>query len=148
VRLPRQGGGSQYVRLPLRPERGQETPHPMTRFLRYTTIGACATAAHYLAMTALVEWARVPAWIASGIGAAIGAQLAFFGNRRFTFEHAGEGLPAWFKFMATALLGALLGMAIVALGVAWGWHYLAAQVLATLCGLVLTYAVNRRWTFT
>ena len=119
----------------------------MTRFIRYAAIGAGATAAHYLAMTALVEWARVPAWIASGLGAAIGAQVAFFGNRQFTFDHAGERLPAWFKFMATALMGALLGMAIVAAGVAWGWHYLAAQVLATLCTLVLTYAINRHWTF-
>jgi hypothetical protein len=69
------------------------------------------------------------------------------GARARLDDHAGGGLPAWFKFMATALLGALLGMAIVAMGVAWGWHYLAAQVLATLCSLVLTYAVNRRWTF-
>jgi putative flippase GtrA len=120
----------------------------MTRFLRYAGIGAIATAGHYLAMTALVEWAHVPAWIASGIGAALGAQIAFLGNRHFTFDHQGEAWPAWFKFMGTAALGALLGMAIVAMGVTWGWHYLPAQVLATLSSLGLTYAVNRRWTFT
>jgi putative flippase GtrA len=119
----------------------------MTRFLRYTAVGAIATAGHYLAMTALVEWAHVAAWIASGLGATLGAQIAFLGNRQFTFDHQGDAWPAWFKFMGTAALGALLGMAIVALGVASGSHYLVAQVLATLCSLVLTYAVNRRWTF-
>jgi putative flippase GtrA len=119
----------------------------MTRFLRYTAIGTVATAAHYLAMTALVEWARVPAWTASGLGATLGAQIAFLGNRHFTFDHQGGAWPAWLKFMGTATLGALLGMAVVAMCVAWGWHYLVAQVLATLCSLVLTYAVNRRWTF-
>lgn len=119
----------------------------MTRLLRYTVIGAIATVAHYAAMTALVEWAQIPAWIASGLGATLGAQIAFLGNRHFTFDHHGQAGAAWFKFMATALMGALLGMAVVAVGVAWGWHYLAAQFLATLCGLLLTFAVNRRWTF-
>ena len=119
----------------------------MTRFLRYVAIGACATAAHYLAMSALVEWVRLPAWTASGLGAGLGAQIAFLGNRHFTFAHRGKAGPAWLKFMGTALLGALLGMAIVALGVASGWHYLAAQVVATLTSLAITYAINRRWTF-
>jgi putative flippase GtrA len=119
----------------------------MTHFLRYTAIGAVATAGHYLTMTALVELTHVPAWIASGVGAALGAQIAFLGNRHFTFDHQGKAGPAWLKFMGTAALGALLGMALVALGVTWGWHYLAAQLLATLCSLVVTYAVNRRWTF-
>ena len=119
----------------------------MTRFLRYTAIGAVATAGHYLAMTALVESVQVAPWIASGVGAVLGAQIAFLGNRNFTFGHQGKAGPAWIKFMGTALLGALLGMAIVAVGVGSGWHYLAAQVLATLSSLVLTYALNRRWTF-
>ena len=120
----------------------------MKRLLRYTGIGAVATAVHYAAMSAVVEWAHWPAWTASGLGACIGAQIAFLGNRRFTFDHQGEAWPAWFKFMGTAALGALLGMAIVAWGVAAGAHYLAAQALATLCSLLVTYAVNRRWTFT
>ena len=119
----------------------------MTRFFRYTAIGAGATAVHYAALTALVEWAHWPAWMASGLGACIGAQMAFLGNRKFTFGHQGDAGSAWLKFMGTAGLGALLGMAIVALGVAAGAHYLIAQAVATLCSLLLTYAVNRRWTF-
>ena len=38
-------------------------------------------------------------------------------------------------------------MAIVALGVRLGVHYLVAQVAATLTGLALTFAINRGWTF-
>ena len=38
-------------------------------------------------------------------------------------------------------------MAIVAAGVRLGLHYLLAQVIATGAGLLLTFAVNRRWTF-
>jgi putative flippase GtrA len=117
------------------------------RFTRYGLVGAVATAAHYALLATLVEWLQVPAWIASGLGAALGAQVAFVGNRRFTFDHRGALGPAWLKFQGTALIGALVGMAIVAGGVALGWHYLLAQVVATLAGLVLTFLINRRWTF-
>jgi len=117
------------------------------RFIRYGLVGVLATAAHYALLAALVEGAQVPAWIASGLGAALGAQVAFFGNRRFTFDHRGALGPAWLKFQGTALIGALVGMAIVAGGVALGWHYLLAQVVATLTGLVLTFLINRQWTF-
>ncbi len=119
----------------------------MTRFLRYVGVGAVSTALHYAVLAACVERAHWPAWLASGFGAVVGAQLAFLGNRRFTFGHAGAVGPAWLKFMGTAGAGALLGMAVVALGVALGWHYLAAQVAATLCSLALTFSVNRFWTF-
>jgi len=118
-----------------------------SRFVRYGLVGALATAAHYALLVALVEWAHVPAWLASGLGAALGAQVAFFGNRRFTFDHRGALGAAWLKFQGTAVVGALVGMAIVAGGVALGWHYLLAQVVATLTGLVLTFLINRRWTF-
>jgi putative flippase GtrA len=49
--------------------------------------------------------------------------------------------------MGTALLGGLAGMAIVAAGVALGLHYLLAQAVATAVVLLLTFAVNRAWTF-
>lgn len=116
-------------------------------FSRYTLVGAIATAVHYLALVACVEFGHWPAWLGSGLGATVGAQVAYAGNRWFTFAHRGEISASWPRFMATALLGALLGMAIVALGVRLGVHYLIAQMLATLAGLVLTFAINRAWTF-
>ena len=119
----------------------------MRRLARYTLVGAFATAAHYALLAVLVEIARVPAWLASGLGAALGAQVAFFGNRGFTFDHRGEIAPAWVRFQGTALAGALLGMVIVGVGVRLGLHYLAAQVVATGAALLLTFAVNRAWTF-
>ncbi len=116
-------------------------------FFRYGLIGGIATAVHYAVLILCVETWHGPAYIGSGLGAAVGAQVAFFGNRHFTFEHKGELTPAWLKFQGTALLGALVGMAIVAITVQVGWHYLLGQVLATLTSLVLTFAVNRAWTF-
>ena len=62
-------------------------------------------------------------------------------------SHRGDVARSWVRFQATALLGAGLGMAIVALGVWFGLHYIAAQMLATLTALGLTFLINRRWTF-
>jgi len=119
----------------------------MQRFGRYAGVGALATGVHYAVLVACVELAHWPAWVASGVGALVGAQVAYAGNRWYTFTHRGPLLPSWLRFHATALLGALVGMAVVALGVRLGLHYLVAQVVATLLAMLLTYAVNRGWSF-
>jgi putative flippase GtrA len=77
----------------------------------------------------------------------LGAQVAYWGNRRWTFRHDGRFAQSWPRFQATAAAGAVLGMAIVAAAVRLQLHYLAGQVLATGASLLLTYAVNRRWAF-
>ncbi len=117
------------------------------RFARYLAVGVAATASHWGLLAWLVQRDSVPAWLGSGLGAALGAQVAFFGNRRFTFGHRGALAPAWWRFMGTAALGGGLGMAVVGAGVALGLNYLLAQALATGAGVLLTFAVNRRWTF-
>ena len=119
----------------------------MQHFVRYTLVGAIATAAHYALLAIAVELGHWPAFIASGFGAVVGAQVAFFGNRWFTFGHAGELAPAWLKFQGTALFGAVVGMVVVGTGVRLGVHYLIAQMIATGLSLVLTFAINRAWTF-
>jgi putative flippase GtrA len=114
---------------------------------RYGLVGALATLAHWALLALLVEQATTPAWVGSGCGAVLGAQLAFFGNRRYTFGHDGPLGPVWWRFMGTALLGGLLGMGIVAAGVALGLHYLLAQAVASGASLLLTFAINRVWSF-
>jgi putative flippase GtrA len=118
-------------------------------FIRYTLTGGVATAVHYAVLLALVEWLGVPAPWAAGVGALCGAALGYLGNRHFTFQASGashcQAVP---RFLAVALAGAALNGLIVWLGTQLlGWHYLAAQVLATLVVLGLGYRLNRSWTF-
>ena len=118
-------------------------------FIRYSLTGAAATALHYAVLLALVELLGVAAALAAGIGALCGAALAYLGNRHFTFQGSGashgQAVP---RFVAVALAGAALNSLIVWLGTyAFGWHYLAAQALATLVVLALGYQLNRSWTF-
>jgi putative flippase GtrA len=117
------------------------------RLLRYVAVGASATMVHYALLVAAVEAAHWPPWCGSGLGAAVGAQVAYVGNRWFTFGHRGSARLSWPRFQATALAAASLGMLIVAGATHAHWHYLLGQVLATGAGLLLSYAVNRQWTF-
>lgn len=116
-------------------------------FLRYAGVGVVATAAHYALLAALVELAHWPAPAGAAAGAVFGAQVAFAGNRGFTFAHTGPWLGAWWRFQATAVLGAGVSAATVAIAQAAGLHYLAGQVIGTGLALALTFSVNRAWSF-
>lgn len=120
---------------------------PSAAFWRYAAVGALATASHYALLWWAVEHAHWPPPLAAGAGAALGAQVAFIGNRRFTFGHRGPWLAAWWRFQMTALLGGATSVAVVGAGTLVGVHYLLAQMVATLLALLLTFAVNRRWAF-
>lgn len=119
----------------------------MRRLLSYTAVGVAATAVHYGLLVLCVEAAGWPAPAATAFGAVVGAQVAFAGNRRLTFAHRGPIGRSWRRFQVTAGLGAGFGAALVWLGGRIGLHYLAAQTIATALGLLLTFAINRRWSF-
>jgi len=119
----------------------------MTRLPRYLLVGVVATATQYVLLALWVEFGGWPAWVASGFGAVVGAQVAYVGNRIYTFEYAGALGASWMKFQSTAMIGVLCGMLVVGVAVHLGWHYIVAQVLATVVSVLLTFAINRIWTF-
>lgn len=119
------------------------------QFLRYTLTGAVATSVHYALLLGLVELAQWPAGAAATTGALIGAVVAYLGNRRLAFgASTAPHRQAMPRFAAVALAGALLNGIIVGLAVGLGCHYLLAQVAATLTVLLLTYHLNKTWSFT
>jgi putative flippase GtrA len=119
------------------------------QFFWYIVAGGIATAVHYAVLIALVELSGMAAAPSASIGALCGAAVSYLVNRRITFtgssSNHSQALP---RFMAIALLGALLNGTLVWLGVQQlGWHYLLAQALATVLVLGLTFRLNRIWTF-
>jgi len=114
---------------------------------RYGAVGVAATLSHYAVLVAGVELAHWEAWAASGVGAVVGAQVAYAGNRWFTFGHDGTLGDSWGKFQLIALVGTGLGMAVVKALVGLNLHYLLAQGAATVLVMLLTYQLNRVWTF-
>lgn len=115
--------------------------------LRYAAVGAVATAAHYAVLVGLVEAGLLAPPRAAALGAWVGAQVAFFLNARFTFLSAAVTTRSWLRFQVTATAGALLSFALVAGGGRLGAHYLLAQAAATLVAMLLTFEINRRWSF-
>lgn len=119
------------------------------QFLIYALVGGAATLVHYIVLVALVESNLLAAAPAAFIGALGGALVGFILNYKITFA-AGNGVvhQALMRFLVTATFGAGASAALVWVCVQFfSWHYLAAQILATVLLLVLTYQVNRRWSF-
>jgi putative flippase GtrA len=118
-------------------------------FFWYTLAGGIATAVHYAVLLLLVEVSGFPAAPSAAFGALCGAAVSYLVNRLITFpgttvRHQ-QALP---RFMLIALTGALINGLLVWAGVhLLSWHYLAAQALATILVLGLTYRLNRSWTF-
>lgn len=118
------------------------------RLWRYGLSGALATGVYYALLVALVEGLQARPGLAAAFAAAIGALVAYLLNRRYTFVGAAPHRYALPRFLATAALAAG-GNGLIVSGAAalWGWHYLAAQALATGAVLFLTFHINRRWAF-
>ena len=119
------------------------------QFFWYIVAGGLATAAHYAVLIALVELLVLPAAPSAAFGALCGAGVSYFLNRRMAFSGSSSAhVQALPRFIAIALLGALVNGVLVWLGVQQlGWHYLLAQALATILVMGLTFRLNRLWTF-
>lgn len=118
-------------------------------FFLYVVAGGIATAAHYAVLLVLVEVFAFPAAPSAAFGALCGAAVSYVVNRLMTFSGTlvrhRQAVP---RFVLIAVVGAALNGALVWVGVyLLSWHYLAAQALATLLVLGLTYRLNRSWTF-
>ena len=104
---------------------------------------------HYFVLLALVEMASFAAAPAAMIGALCGAIVGFMLNHKLTFANSKTNARrALARFMAIAVAGAGASGAMVWVCVQLlNWHYLVAQTVATVLLLVVTYQINRRWSF-
>ena len=118
-------------------------------FFWYTLAGGIATAVHYAVLLIAVDGLGFSPAPSAAIGALCGAAVSYLVNRLITFPGASlryqQAIP---RFLVVAAAGALLNGGLVWAGVhLLVWHYLAAQALATIVVLGLTYRLNRSWTF-
>lgn len=117
-------------------------------FFRYGFTGAIATAVHYVVLFYLVEILDIKPWIATGLGALCGAAVAYIGNRKFTFLSNTPNRIALPRFLVIAALGAALNsLQVWVLTNYFDMYYFAAQVIATIIVLIVTYHLNKQWTF-
>lgn len=118
------------------------------QFLTFALIGLVGTGVHYLVLIALVSGIDVSPVIATSFGAVFGAITNYILNYRLTFRSCKRHSETLVKFFLVAGFGLALNAAIVEAGVSFaGWHYLAAQVIATVVVLFWGFATNKLWTF-
>ena len=117
-------------------------------FMRYAAAGAVGTLAHYAVLLGLVEGRHVTPTVGTTLGFATGAGVNYALNHRLTFQSAQKHRVALPKFLTIAALGLLVNGTIVTVGVRWlGLHYFIPQLAATGTVLLITFFLNRAWTF-
>ena len=119
------------------------------QFLIYSFVGGAATLVHYSVLVGLVEMSLLASAPAAFVGGLSGAAVGFILNYKITFTTSKVLVRlALMRFLFTAAVGAFVSAALVWICVElFDWHYMAAQILATALLLVLTYQVNRQWSF-
>lgn len=119
-------------------------------FIVYAMVGAVGTLVQYAFLFASVSWLHLLDPVkATVIGAFLGAVVNYILNARFTFrQSSGSHQVKFAKFAATAVLGMLLnGLIMHVLNQVMGLNYMLVQLIATVTVLLLTYSINRAWTF-
>jgi putative flippase GtrA len=122
--------------------------HVLVQFVKFGLVGVSNTLIAFAVYTVLLKVFGVWYIAASGIGFAVGAVNGFLLNRRWTFrEHVGDSLtPVRWGVVQTCGLGCNLGLVYLFVH-GLGMDELVGQIPATAIVTVLTFAVNRAWTF-
>jgi putative flippase GtrA len=130
-------GAARILRMPL-----------VAQFVKFGIVGVSNTLIAFAVYTLLLKVFGVWYVAASGIGFAIGAVNGFLWNRAWTFKgHVGDALTPvrWFVVQGCGLL---LDLALVyALVDGVGLDKLVGQAVTTVVVTVITFFVNRAWTF-
>jgi putative flippase GtrA len=118
------------------------------QFVKFGIVGVSNTLIAFAVYTLLLKVFGVWYVAASGIGFAIGAVNGFLWNRAWTFKgHVGDALTPvrWFVVQGCGLL-LDLGLVYVLVD-GTGMDKLLGQAVTTVVVTVLTFFVNRAWTF-
>lgn len=130
-------GAARILRMPL-----------VLQFVKFGIVGVSNTLIAFAVYTLLLKVFGVWYVAASGIGFAIGAVNGFLWNRAWTFRgHVGDALTPvrWFVVQSCGLL---LDLGLVYLFVdGAGLGKLIGQAVTTVIVTLITFFVNRAWTF-
>lgn len=125
-----------------------KTKNSFLTFLHYAAVGGLGTAVHYVVLYVLVEAFLVSPVGASAAGALCGAGVNYLLNRHLTFKSEVSHRKAAPRFFLVAGLAALVNTFLMWVLVRqWGLPYMLAQLLVTAMLMVMTYLLNKRWTF-
>jgi putative flippase GtrA len=130
-------GAARILRMPL-----------VLQFVKFGIVGVSNTVIAFAVYTLLLKVFGVWYVAASGIGFAVGAVNGFLWNRAWTFRgHVGDALTP-VRWFVVQTCGLLLDLALVYMFVdGAGLDELLGQAATTVIVTVITFFVNRAWTF-
>jgi putative flippase GtrA len=117
-----------------------------SRLVRYFVVGTFATICQFTALVVLVELLHI-AEFAAVVGAFfVGVAVNYALQRRFTFNSAISHSTAASRFVATAVLSAVINSALFGILNIY-LPYVLAQFIATLVLFAANYQINSKFTF-
>ena len=122
--------------------------HVTTQFVKFGVVGVSNTLLSFAVYTLLLKVFGLWYVAASALGFAVGAVNGFLLNRRWTFHgHVGDAFtPLRWTIVQGAGLGANTGLVYLFVD-GLSMDKLLGQIPATAIVTVLTFLVNRSWTF-
>lgn len=128
---------------------GERFLRTLRDFVMYGVIGLVGTIFHFLILTGLVELFDVASVTASSAGFIAGAVINHELNRGILFKRTPRSyLASGIRFFSTAVVGFMMNLGIMMLLVSvFAVHYLLAQIFATGIVFLITFVINKRWTF-
>jgi putative flippase GtrA len=120
----------------------------MKQAFGFGLVGLVATGIQYLVLHLLVMAIHITPALASAIGYAFSASLAYMANHRLVFRSERAHFKALPRFVAVAVTGLTINTLAIAFFLQHlPVHYLVAQVLATMVVFTWNFLANRFWTF-
>lgn len=118
------------------------------KFARFCLVGAVATALQFAILIGGVRLFGVDPVTASSAGYVVGAIANYALNYGFTYRSARPHHEAVPRFVAVLGIGLALNALLMHVQVhLLGFHYLAAQIVATGIALVWHFAGHLHWSF-
>lgn len=118
----------------------------LTQFLRFAAIGVLNTLIHLSVVMGLVESGALPPVPANGMAFVAANLFSFWANSRFTFRVA-PSLRRYSRFLSVSIAGLLLALATSLIAEWQRWHYLIGVSLAFIAWPLLSFSMNRWWTW-
>lgn len=118
------------------------------RFVRFVIAGGVATLVHVVLFVVLLEGAHLDATAASIPAFAVALLASYLLNWAWTFEASSSLLARLPQFIVVAAVGLVVNVALTLFVVdALRLHYAVALALVVTITPIVTFWLNRQWTF-
>jgi putative flippase GtrA len=112
---------------------------------RFAVVGLLGVGVNMTGLRALYGSAHLPLPLASLLSAELAVVSNFFLNDRWTFGRRRPSMVRFTKFNLSSIVALLVNVALLSLLVAWGTHYLIANLVGIVAGAAWNFGASASW---